>query len=108
MHNVFDCIPDSPPRPEPKKPELLSAQEFALEIVSSPEFVTYIKNGVMCGDLPSAIVCRLMDYAWGKPPDRVEHTGKDGNPIVTEVRRVVVHVGETEEAQAETQDRTIH
>jgi hypothetical protein len=71
----------------------LSAKDFADTVLNSLEFRHYIVAGLKIGNLPSAILTRLMDYAWGKPPERVEHTGKDGKPIetVTEVRRVVVH-----------------
>jgi hypothetical protein len=55
--------------------------------------------------LPSAVITRLMDHAWGKPVERVEHTGKGGEPIVTEVRRVIVHV---QEPEAEPLSETLH
>src|SRR5678810_302396 len=90
MNNVFDCIPDTPMRPEPEE---VSAKDFAVKTLSSKEFQLYIRNGIIAGDLPSAIVLRLMDYGWGKPPERIEHTGKNGEPIesITEVRRVIIH-----------------
>lgn len=74
------------------EPTFLNAEDFSKAVLSSPEFYRYIINSLALGSLPSGVLCRLMDYGWGKPPERVEHTGKDGNPIetITEVRRVIV------------------
>lgn len=92
---------------DPKQPDLpvepvgpLSAKEFCEQVLNSPEFRSYIRNGIVLGDLPPAIVVRLMDIGWGKPVDRLEHTGKDGKPIetVTEIRRVVVRAHDTYES----------
>lgn len=89
--------------PAPNPPASLSvkfdsAQEFAKALLESPEFYTYILEGLQKQSLPATIILRLMDYAegWGKPPDRVEHTGKNGEAIVTEVRRVIVHTNHEE------------
>lgn len=71
--------------------DITDSKAFALAILDSKEFRQYIINGLTLGELPSAIVCRLMDYGWGKPAERIEHTGKDGEPIVTEVRRIIIH-----------------
>lgn len=82
--------------PEPsgsvyKIPEHLDAKEFAQRFLSSPEFKRYLVNSLTLGEIPPAVITRMMDYAWGKPVERVEHSGKDGAPIVTEVRRVIIH-----------------
>lgn len=75
--------------------DIVDPSTFCKRIVGSREFRQYIMNGIVLGDLPSAIGTRLMDHAWGKPPERVEHTGKDGGPIeaITEIRRVIVKAG---------------
>jgi hypothetical protein len=74
--------------------ESLSGKEFADAILNSRIFRRYIVDGMRTGQIPAGVVGRFMDYAtnWGKPADRVELTGKDGQPIeqVTVVRRVVV------------------
>lgn len=76
---------------------------FAQAVLNSFEFRQYIVNGLRLGELPAAVIVRMMDLAgWQKPPERIEHTGKDGNPIetITEVRRVIVRspvVDETDE-----------
>ena len=84
----------------------LSAKEFAALVVHSHEFKRYIVNGLTIGDIPPAILCRLMDYAWGKPTERVEHTGKDGAPIetITEVRRVLVSMPERVASEDDDED----
>lgn len=88
-----------PPMAEGQAP--ISAQERPLDvrsfcrgILESEDYRQSILDRVKLGSLPPAVECRMFDYAYGKPPDRVEHTGKDGKPIetVTEVRRVVVRV----------------
>jgi hypothetical protein len=74
------------------------AEAFCKAVLNSREFRSYIVNGLTLGALPAAIIIRIMDMAgWQKPPERVEHTGAGGAAIVTEVRRVIVHVnGEIE------------
>ena len=80
------------PADEPRLEDITDSKAFALAVLSSREFRSYIVNSLVLGELPSAVICRLMDYGWGKPPERVEHTGKDGRPIetITEVRRVII------------------
>ncbi|MGH7948637.1 MAG: hypothetical protein ACREQF_05385 [Candidatus Binataceae bacterium] len=73
------------------------AKAFAEAVLRSREFRAYIVCGLLEGTLPPAILGRVMDHGWGKAPDRVEHTGKDGEPIITEVRRVIVHVEQAAE-----------
>lgn len=76
--------------------DITDCREFAKAVLESRDFRQYIVDGLKRRDIPATLVLRLMDYAdgWGKPPERVEHTGKDGRPIetVTEVRRVVIYV----------------
>ena len=86
--------PAEPTDTTPHLEDITDSKAFALAVLGSREFRAYIVNSLNLGDLPSAVLCRLMDYGWGKPVDRVEHTGKDGQPIetVTEVRRVIVRV----------------
>jgi hypothetical protein len=76
----FDSYADLPPT------------EFCKRILASREFRQYIMNGIVLGDIAPAILLRVMDQGWGRPPSKVELTGKDGQPIetITEVRRVVV------------------
>lgn len=83
------------PEPEasaPRLEDITDSKSFALAVLNSPEFRLYIVRSLALGELPAAVLCRLMDYGWGKPPERVEHTGKNGQPIqtITEVRRVII------------------
>ena len=87
--------------------EQMTGQEFCEAVVNSLEFRRYIVYGLRMLNLPPAVVLRIMNQAWGKVPDRIEHTGKDGAPItaVTEIRHVIVrprseHVDEDEEPKA--------
>ena len=85
--------------------------EFCKQILDSREFRQYLFTGIACGDIPPAVMCRVIDHAWGKPVDRVEHTGKDGQPIetVTEVRRVIVRVGErAEQGEDDEPQHSVH
>ena len=90
----------APPVPEPASEgsrvileDIVDAKAFSEALLNSREFRLYIINSLTLGTLPAPILTRVMDYAWGKPADRVEVTGKDGQPVqtVTEVRRVIVH-----------------
>lgn len=85
---------DLKPLPEPcvmgDPFEGLTGKAFALAVLDSPDFRRYIVGGLLAGDLPPGIIIRLMDHGWGKPPDRVELTGRDGDAIITRVERVVV------------------
>ena len=83
----------------------LNAQEFADNVLQSWEFREYIISGLKTGKIPQSIILRFMDYAegWGRPPERIEHTGKDGD-IITEVRRVVIH--NRDESSAPPKDST--
>lgn len=63
------------PQQEPSISEAMEIEdptEFCKRVVGSREFRQYIMNGVVLGDLPPAIGCRLIDHAWGKPVERVE------------------------------------
>lgn len=78
---------------EPTVDDLLDVtdpKQFCQKILETREFRRYIVNGIVIGDIPAAVLTRLMDHGWGVPPKRLEHTGPDGGPVVTEVRRVIV------------------
>lgn len=82
-----DQVPDAPTQ----LPQL-TVKEFCRGVLESQEYRKSVIQRVILGSLPPAVECRMYDYAYGKPPDRVEHSGPDGKPIetITEVRRVVV------------------
>lgn len=81
--------------------DITDAKQFAEALLNSREFRSYIINSLALGSIPSAVLIRVMDLAgWTKPPERIEHTGKDGQPIetITEVRRIIVHTEQQHEA----------
>lgn len=98
-----DDYPIEPPEPKALDEglfllEITDAQEFAKAVLESRDFREYVFYGIRKRDIPPTVLLRLMDYGWGKPAERVEHTGKDGEPIqVTEVRRVIIRSAPTPE-----------
>lgn len=61
---------------EPVDYAALSGQEFAQKVLASPEFRRYIVNSLTLGSIPPAILGKLMDHGWGKPPEKVEFEDK--------------------------------
>lgn len=95
VQTLAEYLGTTQPAPEQIDAALLinisDPKEFADAVLNSLEFRKYIVNGLLLGELTSAIVIRLMDYAWGKPADRIEVSGRDGKPIETiRVVRVIV------------------
>ncbi len=97
LQSLADYLGTSGPEPETSGPkfedllDLTNSKAFADALINSREFRRYIVNGLTMGDLPGGVLCRVLDHGWGKPPERVEHTGKDGGPLlIREVRSIVV------------------
>lgn len=106
VQSLADFLGAEDPRPPERRDldysSLLDTSDpkaFCQKVLETREFRQYIMNGITLGDLPPAVMCRVIDHAWGKPPERVEHTGKDGDPIIREVRRVIVRVESQEDEQ---------
>ena len=76
MQSLYDSLhvpnPQAPAASVDPWPEKMTGKEFAELVVGSVEFRQFILIGVSTGELPAAIVTRLMDYAWGKPVERLE------------------------------------
>jgi len=111
MESLADTLGLTTKMPDDGRPRLediTDAKAFAQAVLTSPEFRTYIVSKLTLGELPPAVITRLMDYAWGKPAERVEHTGKDGQPIetITEVRRVIIRTGDL--VMDEDVETTVH
>ncbi len=82
-----------------KLEDIADGEAFAQAVLGSLGFRRYIINGLTLGDLPPAILGRLIDHGWGKPPERVEHTGKDGGPLlIQEVRSIIVDPKKSDDA----------
>jgi hypothetical protein len=75
---------------------LLAAEEFAREVLYSQEYRDSIWRRIKADTLPPAVETMLHYYAAGKPTDRVEHSGLDGEPleVITRIVRVTVTPGE--------------
>lgn len=57
----------------PRLEDINDPREFAEAVLASYEFRRYIVNMLVLGEIPSAILLRVMDLAgWQKPPDRIE------------------------------------
>lgn len=65
------------------------AATFAKAILSSREYRESIRHRLILGELPPAVEVRLFDYAFGKPIDKVEHSGRV-DTRVERVERVIV------------------
>jgi hypothetical protein len=88
---------DPPPEPTGDRMEdITDPKAFGEAILFSREFRQYIMDGLRFGSTPgfAGILKFFLEHTLGKPPDKLELTGKDGQPIetVTEVRRVIVRV----------------
>lgn len=90
-------IPDDPSSgSEPRLVDITDPKEFGKAVLNSREFRQYIVSGLTLGNLPgfTSILKFYLEHTCGKSPDKLELTGKDGQPIeqITEVRRVIVEM----------------
>src|SRR5688572_28728761 len=70
-------------RIDEQKLSRMTPKQFARGILQSPEFRTYIKNGIVAGDIPSAIVLRLMDVAGWPVKNQAEPPAPDNSVKLT-------------------------
>jgi hypothetical protein len=75
---VDPAVIDAPPV---EFPDDLTAQQLCERMLRSVEWRVSVQQRMTLGTLPAALEVRLMEYAWGKPTEHIEHTGKDGGPI---------------------------
>jgi hypothetical protein len=110
LHLNDEGQPALPELPVEIEPEEITARSFCRGILSSHEYRLSIERRIFLNELPAAVECLLYHYAYGKPTERVEHTGKNGDPIVTEVRRVIVRAEprDFEEESVPTRPATTH
>jgi len=64
-----------------------AAKAYALSIVEDPEVQAMMLAQAKAGQLASPIFQVLMYYAWGKPMERIEHSGDPDKPVVVRIRR---------------------
>src|ERR1044071_390853 len=75
MKSLYDALnvenPEQPGvalEPAPK----LTAKELCREILNSTQYRQSLLQRIIFQELPPAVECRLWDYAYGKPVERVE------------------------------------
>lgn len=107
LSDFLGLLPDPKPDPmvdqaqhESAPAATVSIEERARTILESPEYFASVMRRINLGILPPAIEARFYDYAYGKPAERVEHTGKNGQPIetITRIERVIVPAPTFEES----------
>jgi len=59
----------------------LEVREATRAMVDEPGYLAKLKARLDSGTLPPAIEAMLWYYAYGKPKERVEVTGQDGNAL---------------------------
>lgn len=64
--------PENPELEAPAHPPKLTAKAFARGILDSAQYRESIRRRVLMGNLPPAVECKLYEYAYGKPIDKVE------------------------------------
>lgn len=78
FQSLADYLGTSPVAPDAAQdaaPRLIDIEDghaFCLALLGSREFRQFIVNGITLGDLPTPIMLRIIDHAWGKPVERVE------------------------------------
>ena len=74
MKSLADSLGINPPEQElpEQEPTPKSAKDFAKRILSSAQYRESIKRRIVTDTLSAAVECKLYDYAYGKPVDRVE------------------------------------
>ena len=63
----------------------LEIRELAQAILTRPAYQTNLRRLADRGKLPPHLETLLYHYAWGKPKEIMEHTGKDGGPLSIQV-----------------------
>ena len=63
-------IPTSQTPSEPQKKQ--SAKQISKALLQSEEYLASLRRRIITDSLPAAVECKLYDYAFGKPIDKVE------------------------------------
>jgi len=64
-----------------------AAKDYALSVVEDPEVRAMVLAQAKAGHLPPPIFQALMHYAWGRPIEKIEHSGDPDKPVVVRIRR---------------------
>ena len=111
MRTLYEAlnIDDPASNAAPQEPDIdfeLTGVDFCRAVFESREYRESIARRIRNDSLPSAVECKLLDHAIGKPIERHEVTGKDGKAIET-VKIVRVLVDPREVAEQEV-DEAVH
>lgn len=69
---LADALGLETPQEPAVKNEKVTAKSLSKAILSSQEYRDSLRRRIMADTLPPAVECRLYDYAFGKPVDKVE------------------------------------
>jgi hypothetical protein len=61
-------------------------EEFARSIIEHPDVQLKLLDDALAGTLPPAVMQMLFYYAYGKPVERIEHSGNAQKPL-----QVILH-----------------
>lgn len=57
---------------DPKLPARMTAKQLSREVLNSKQYRESLLRRIIMGELPPAVECKLMDYAWGRPVEKVQ------------------------------------
>lgn len=60
------------PQPDPLPVGELNARDLARYVLNSTQYRESLLRRILFDELPPAIEAKLMDYAWGRPTERLE------------------------------------
>jgi hypothetical protein len=84
MKSLFESLGLSDPPQETLQPvptvplTKATAKAFCRELLASPEYRMSLVGRMISGELPPALECKIWEYAYGRPVDRVEIDDKRG------------------------------
>lgn len=114
MQSLADFLGARPTGPEPegeaaprKSLSSMSARAICRAILSSDEYRKSLLDRITLGELAPAVECRLWDYGYGKPVDRVEvkdTTQRFAQLSAEELEARALHLAQLARQVRETQD----
>lgn len=102
MKSLAEHLGAIDPRPEDKRPDndfddlidITDPKMFCQKLVASREFRQFLLSGIVLGDLPPAVLTRIIDHAWGKPVEKIEvkNTSSADDLSVEELKARAAHL----------------
>jgi hypothetical protein len=89
----FQSLADVLGVPDPRQPELpvaprpdkITVGDFCHGVLHSTTYRESLMRRILMDSLPPAVECLMYHYAYGKPVERLEHSGPGGGPIESKV-----------------------